>query len=619
MISYIYITVLSILMLNVLNVACVSVDNWPNLSPQIEIAQRSQRDVGKYLLIDQVTGMGISLNSLVFDKEGYTLDALNDVSTLLDVGVQTLMINLYWNEFTEKWQLCPAPFPANISSDITTTKELYWDDRTYKCEASLTVDLLVRTINTYFSETNTNIKVNMVQLLFHLKSIRIDPPGRNVSSSEIKNYISTFQPTDLHFVALNNATLNDIVSSFGTSLFTPSDLSSYRSTNYRKGDNVGFYNQTRQSFPTLNTFLLLDYKRVMTTVIANDLVKSQYTYNVTSSDKKSVFLEGSGVYTTVASLSDPDVVSQCNELIHYNQDNIEVFDNVSLKEHFRIVVDDNGTSFTSVTFSDFVRCGFSPILNASYYNVYNDEEDVSEIDDSLSGIVDNFIPLSFWSWAESQLIEPDRGLNISDSADSDNDEEEDDNDYDNDNYLSKRDLDYKSTHTAFKCVVMDENGWKVSDCYSRQPVACQKADSPNDWHIDVKNKREYFTAYKDDSCPDDYHFAIPLLSIEMLALMDYIELENISYPIWIDMNDITVPDCFVTGGPYATCPYQMTVTKLKLVGLIAPSFIVAVVILALILCEKIFRTNPIQSNRKRHWKKTINEYVEKYDYEGVPS
>lgn len=248
MISYTYITALSILVLNVLNVACTSVDDWPNLSPQIEIALRSQRDIGKYILIDQVTGMGVSLNTLVFDKDGYTLDALNDVSTLLDVGVQTLMINLYWNEFTQKWQLCPAPFPANISSDITTSKELYWDGRTYKCEASLTVDLLVRTINTYLAETNTNIKVNMVHLLFHLKSIRIDPPSGNVSSSEIKDYISTFQPTDLHFVALNNATLNDTVSSFGTSLFTPSDLSSYRKSNYRKGTRSVFITKPENPF-----------------------------------------------------------------------------------------------------------------------------------------------------------------------------------------------------------------------------------------------------------------------------------------------------------------------------------------------------------------------------------
>lgn len=615
MILYTYITVFLILVLNVSNVACVSVNNWPDISPQIEIAQRSQRDVAKYILIDQVTGMGVSLNTLVFDKEGYTLDALNEVSTLLDVGVQTLMVNLYWNEFTQRWQLCPAPFPANITDDITSTKELHWDDKTYECEASLTVDLLVRVINTYLGETNTNIKVNMLQLLFHLKSIRIDPPKENMTSTETKDYISSFQPTDLSFVRLNNDTLNKAVSSFGSSLFTPSDLSSYRSSAYQKRDNGGFYNETRRSFPNLNTFLLLDYKRVVTSVIANDLVKSRYNYNVTSSDKKKLFIEGSSLDATIASLSDPDDVLKCNELIYNDQNSIQLYNNVSLKEHFRIVVDNNSTSFTNVTFSEFVRCGFSPILNASYYNVYDDEEDANETSGSLGDIIDNFIPLSFWSWAEDQLIEPDRGLNMSDTTDSN--DEDNDNAYDVDPV--KRDVEYEDSHAAYKCVVLDENGWKVSDCYSKQPVACQKSGSPNNWHIDVKNKQAYFTAYRPDSCPDDYYFGTPLLSIEMVALMNYIERKNISYPIWIDVNDITVPDCFVTGGPYATCPYQETVTKLKLVGLIAPSFIVAVAILALIFCEKLFRTNPIQTNRKRHWKKAINEYVQKYDYEGVPS
>lgn len=615
MIPYTYITVLLILVLNVSNVACASVDNWPDLSPQIEIAQRSQRDVAKYMLIDQVTGMGVSLNTLLFDKEGYTLDALNEVSTLLNVGVQTLMVNLYWNEFTQKWQLCPAPFPANITDDITSTKELHWEGKTYECQASLTADLLVQVINAYLAETNTNIKVNMLQLLFHLKSIRIDPPKKNMTSTETKEYISSFQPTDQSFIRLNNETLNETISSFGASLFTPSDLSSYRSSAYKERDNNGFYNETKQSFPNLNTFLLLDYKRMMTSVIANDLVKSRYTYNITSSDKRKLFIEGSGLDATIASLSDPDTVLKCSELIHNNQNSIQVYNDMSLKEHFRIVVDNNSTSFNNVTFSEFVRCGFSPILNASYYNVYDDEEDTNDLDGSLGDIIDNFIPLSFWSWAENQLVEPDRGLNMSDTTES----EGEDNDNSNDADLVKRDLEYDDTHTAYKCVVLDDNGWKVSDCYSKQPVACQKYGSPNNWYIDVKNKQAYFTAYKPESCPDTYYFGTPLLSIEMLALMNYIERKNISYPVWIDVNDITVPDCFVTGGPYATCPYQETVTKLKLVGLIAPSFIVAVVILALIFCEKLFRTNPIQTNRKRHWKKVINEYVQKYDYEGVPS
>lgn len=53
--------------------------------------------------------------------------------------------------------------------------------------------------------------------------------------------------------------------------------------------------------------------------------------------------------------------------------------------------------------------------------------------------------------------------------------------------------------------------------------------------------------------------------------------------------------------------------------MIAPSFAVGVVVLVLILIENIFRTNPIQTNRKRYWKKAIQEYYNKNDFEGVPS
>lgn len=612
-----HITAVFIYILSVCLVCLAELDNWPSVSSQVEIAARAQRDISRYILIDQVTGMGVSLNRLVFDKEGYTPDALEDVGTLLDVGVQTLMVDLYWNEFTQKWQLCPAPFPANSTSTVTEAKNLHWEDREYKCTPSMTVDSLIRTINSYTTSTNTRGKVDFIQLLLHLKSIRIDSPKGN-SSTSVKSYISSFQPSGLDFASLNNATLNDTVNSFGSLLFTPTDLSYYRSNTYLSSPKIGFYNDTKDAFPSMDIFLLTEYNRVMASVIANDLVKSQYTYNITDADKNTLFIQGKSVDATIVSLADDDAVTKCNELINDQQNSIKTYNDVSLHEHFRLVIDSNTTSFTNDTFSNFVRCGFSPIMNASSYIIYDEDEEVDHSETSLSSIVNNFIPLSFWSWAESQLIEENQGLNMSDSADNDDADANNDNISGNDEE-EDQDISDLNDRLAFKCVVVDSSGWNLADCYSKHPYACQKSDSPNRWYVDDSKKKDYFNSYEDGDCPNGYFFSTPLLSIEMLALMNYIEGHNVSYPVWIDVNDITVPQCFVSGGPYATCPYQETVTKLKLVGLIAPSFIVAVVVLILIFCDKLFRTNPVQTNRKRYWKKAINEYVKKHDYEGVPS
>ena len=149
---------------------------------------------------------------------------------------------------------------------------------------------------------------------------------------------------------------------------------------------------------------------------------------------------------------------------------------------------------------------------------------------------------------------------------------------------------------------MTEEGWEVSNCYEKYLFACQNKLSRNEWKLNNSTKRNYFDI-DDDDCPEGYFFSLPRLNIEMLSLMTTVKQENVNYPIWIDLNDITVENCFVSGGPYAQCPYQETVTTDKFVRMIAPSFVVAMVVLVLIFIEKVFRKTPIQTNRKRYWKR----------------
>ena len=119
---------------------------WPEKPPQYTIAYRTQRDIALDVSIDEVTGIGVSLNRLVFDKKGYSRGSTEDVITLLNSGVQTLMIDLYWNQFTGKWQLCPVPFAGNVTTNATEVKDFSWNGKVARCQASFTVDYLMQQI-----------------------------------------------------------------------------------------------------------------------------------------------------------------------------------------------------------------------------------------------------------------------------------------------------------------------------------------------------------------------------------------------------------------------------------------------------------------------------------------
>lgn len=590
----------------------VTLENWP-LSEREQIAIRGQRDAAHGIPLDQITTFGVSLNQQVFEKDGYTLSALSQIGDLLDSNVQTLMVDLYWNEFIGKWQLCPAPFPKNVTFDISSTVDVSWKSRTYSCQPSLTIRDLFNTIQEYLVSTNFNMNVNLIQLLFNLKSISYTYVKTNASVDLNPIYTST----DPNYLSLGNSSLSAPLQAFGSNLFTPTNLGTFR-LNILSTDVEGFYNQSCMLVPTLSEFLLSQYNRIFALVIDNEIVLSPRRYNISKDDNDTIFF-GDGGHDTgrtqsgtllsydLQSIDNSTLAANCETLRDVSIPEVpEVYNTLALKSHFRFIIDNSDTSFDNATIAKYIECGYSPILNASGYRIYTTNNSESS---DIGSIIDNFIPLSLWSWASNQPQVPSSaqntlvdtiGNNINGS---------------NEDLLHQGEVD----QVAYKCVVITENGWQLANCYAIYPLACKSNASPNEWIVKKDDKKQYFETYKDNICPEGYSFSIPGLSIEMLALQNHIAANDISYPVWVDMNDITVTNCFVMGGPYANCPYQKTITRLRLARLVAPSFIMAVFILVLIFLEKFFRPKPVQKNRKRHWKRVINEYYKENEYEGVPS
>ncbi|KAI5952548.1 MTC6 [Candida jiufengensis] len=549
----------------------------------LEVALRSQRDISKPIPIDQLSVSGLSLSS-IFENNVYNTESLSNLTTLLNKGTQAIMIDLYWNEFTSIWQLCPAPFPQNSSSAINNTPSIIWNNQTYSCDLELTTDYVMEVITSYITSTNTDYQANFLHILVNLKSIHYEKSNQTI---ELENI---YKPTP-ETTSVGNSTLSETFALMSSYIFGPSTLNDYRSKVQEEEENhefVSFYNRSDIIMPSLTTVLLSEYKRLMVNVISDETIDSRRSYTINELDKNMIFFNDTLPTNTMSILEADDYCKQV--LVPTN--GLRQFNNLSLSTHFRYVIDSKSVPFTLKNIRRYVRCGLSPIFNSTTYNVGNLSNTINSSD--IEQVYQAYAPYYFWSWSPGQ---PEIMENTTRNNSGDPDE---------------------SRNVAYKCVYLQNDGWHVGDCYERFEFACQNKTSPNDWLIQKENKKTYFEIGKED-CPDGFNFSLPRSNIEMLSLLTAVDLQNGTYPIWIDLNDITIATCYVSGGPYAQCPYQRTVTSQRFARMIAPASVICIIVLILILLEKIFRKNHIQANRKRYWKKKLNDYYKLNDYEGVPS
>lgn len=594
-----------------------ALDNWPSLSSSQDDAWRAQRDVEGNIPLDQLGHFGASLNELIFEPLGYNTNALSQVSSLLDVKTSAILVDLYWNEFTQVWQLCPAPFPNNLTSNLSATVDVTWQGRTYQCQPGLSVSDLMSTIAQYLRYSNIKLNANIVLVLLNLKSIyyeeQVTTTGYNrttnttisLAASATDSVPSDYDSNDIDYLTVGNYSLNVSVSGLGSYLFTPSDMNSFAESGL-KGNYTKYYSS---QYPTLYDFLFNLYKRVMVMVHSDDVHVSSLGYNLTSSDKTTIFFRNLTRFDpTYLRLSNSSLLENCSARLN-SPYNSTVFVDTVEQTHFRYVVDSKSDPFTNSSLHQWSSCGYTPILNSSY-SAYADSiyQGTNITSDQPGMIINNFVVLQYWSWAKNQpdISSDDRyRARLSDLV-----EESDDHDDEN-QIISK-------TQIAYNCVTMNSEGWVVSNCYDKYKVACQNNSDPFDWTL-LTDLTTYLDIESDGRCGENYTRSLPKLSIEQNALLNLIKSENILSPVWIDLNDVTITGCFVSGGPYAECPYKRVVTTLNLIKRIAPSVVVAFIILLLVFYEKFFLLVPVHTNRKRYWKRTITQYYKENEYEGVPS
>ncbi|VEU23860.1 DEKNAAC105006 [Brettanomyces naardenensis] len=293
-------------------------ESWPNLSANRAIALRTQRDVSGNATVASAVVMGVNLTSVVFEPFGYNDNSLADIRTLLNVGVEAMTIDAYYNEYTEDWTLCPYDILASNSS-------------TGKCGdvASFNISSIVTTMNEFLSATDTVLSTNVLYILLNLNSI-VYPNASSMTG--IHRLGKVFQGIE--------------------NLVTPEVF------------NV-------ESQPTLHELLFTKDLRVFTIVVEDNLL-SNTTYDI-SLDLDTLFVSSeiaSNINKTQVEASGQTLVPLPAVYQNFNEGNISSLDD-SNSSSFRFLYETEDNEYIIDSFRNTLLSGYSPIISRSFPNLAN--------------------------------------------------------------------------------------------------------------------------------------------------------------------------------------------------------------------------------------------------------
>lgn len=575
--------------------------NWTQLLDNFGDSYLAQRDVAGLIPIDQINVVGISLNEVVFNVLGYIPQALSTLKQILDLRFSVFVLDVYWNQYTKKWQLCPAPLLANMTLDEYRVANISWKGKNYYCQVDMLPTDVFNGVALYLADSNTELYANMVQIALNPKTVFPENSAQSFNNSSSNSLSSWPSVSDFNtsVAATGNSSLADFVVNCLNFLYTPEVLNS--SIGIESNNYTGSYGSI---YPGRDTFLFKLLCRLMIYILEVPAPTGQNSYNFTTFEDQLFFRakNNSSFYPLVVLLNDTDVVDSLTEPFNYPY-NSSYFSNIAHQTHFRLAFDSNEHPFTTEILSEFAKGGFTPVINSSSNATGTYSPGPLFNDTLVLMLMNETIPYSFWAWEYGQ---PALSLNGSDLSLRDTRD-------DNPEWAV-----YTDSQNAYRCVIATSSGWLVENCYNQFRYACKSTTDPFLWTLSEKIET-YFSSSTVDDCPEGFSFGVPYLAIEQFSLITLLNSSNVLYPVWVDMNDIYLSGCFVTGGPYAECPNQKIIDTRNFVKSVAPTFVVSLVIIILIFFHNIFRRVPIQGNRARHWKKAISQYYKENDFEGVPS
>jgi hypothetical protein len=168
-----------------------------------------------------------------------------------------------------------------------------------------------------------------------------------------------------------------------------------------------------------------------------------------------------------------------------------------------------------------------------------------------------------------------------------------------------------------RCVVMTTSPipgrWRTTDCTRRRRVACHLPGQPYNWQISNETS-DYNGAAQ--ACQPPYEFSIPHTALENAHLLDALQRSSgaAKEPLFLDMNSLSVPDCWVIGLD-GECPYLATADMNRTRIVVVPT-VAAVIIFVLAALTFFVKCGANRRDNKRGRRRRM---VGGWEYEGVPS
>ncbi|EXJ95144.1 hypothetical protein A1O1_00263 [Capronia coronata CBS 617.96] len=521
----------------------------------------------------------------------YSITAASASSSVSAPGEATQIPNPVENRGLEKRQSSASPSPTSTgtgtsaapvptSTGVAGTSLLELGP--YKCSLDLNLGSILSLYDDYFEQTANTVSARLHYLTINLHAASpftspLDPAhtpmqGRLPQSDDLIGWQfrsrfpqALFTPKQLQDerAHLNRSWFHD---DFGTSTDT-----SYFSTS-EQGDN----SITQNGWPGNEWILLTDNRRLL--VSWGEVDPQMRGYNFPA-DLGHIFAAGYLQSDDSMSVEDNNPTS-----CFYRAEETTI-SHVNSSWAMVTINETNMDRISSIA-QNLTLCGISPTLNftlgaaAAQHNL---------------DLYQRFIRSATFGWATG---EP---LNVSDPK-----------------------ADITGSDDEYRCALIDSTSgyqgqWRVDRCSKKRRAACRVAGQPYAWRVSTYDVP--FDAAP-EACPEHTTFDLPRTGLENTYLHQQIlndtrtgnhDADSIRSGVWINFNSLDQVDCWVTGGPNATCPYTGNEEGDHQRQVLIPTIAALIVLVLTVL------TLLVKCNENRRNSRSRRRGDGGWEYEGVPS
>ncbi|KAH7385305.1 hypothetical protein DE146DRAFT_702427 [Phaeosphaeria sp. MPI-PUGE-AT-0046c] len=619
-------------------------------------AFRAQRDVGLRIPVNFITAPAVSLRQACFSDNQYEHNAFRKCfSNLLGVGFRRFAVDTYWDPLQSTWSLCPVEQPSLDSdgtdsgvstsvgpivvastdtvaakipeSSIEPLNSLGFDRRQdasqsstsagpsqvstastvsspsssaatrptivtfpstngpplqqlgrYNCTALMKLDLLAGILwgFTQATSTTTGASLQFLTVNVHAASSIQNPnaPAPDMSTSQVPtagNLLSEALSGNLTKVTYTPAQLQSQRSHLNSSWYNVEWVNRPAAGYYSVSSDAQSNNITQDGWPTE---AFVEFKQFYRLSVSYGTVDSQMQAYDIAPDLNFMFPPGTFTNRQTPSFaSNGQVLSGC--LFDGSDKGVTSTRNsswaIATTPSFDIGANPDLMAIIP-TVANLTSCGISPFLNQSLGGTTADKNPLPYA---------AFVHSTLWSWA------PGEPLNVTSASDD----------------------------SRSRCAVMTPSGrWRVADCSSRYRAACRMPGQRYDWKISPDSSNYYDAS---STCRAPYQFDVPHTALEnahLLAAFQGDEKKSPNEEIFIDLNSINIPECWVSG-VNGTCPYLSSDQTDRIRIVVVPT--VAAVIIFVLAALTFFVK--CAANRRENKRGRRRKLVGGWEYEGVPS